>query len=236
LAELPQGTVTFLFTDLEGSTRLWDAHPAEMDAALARHDELVRDAIVAGKGHVVKTTGDGFHAVFANADEALAAATDAQLRLLAESWDLPRPLRVRMGLHACHVEMRDGDYYGSEVNRAARIMAVAHGGQVVVSESVAVLTRGQLPPDVGLIDLGEHRLRDLSRATSVFQVTHPALPREFAPLQSLDVLPGNLPVQVTSFIGRENESKRIAEELRHRGRRDRRVPRRRVVRRARRRP
>jgi len=215
LTELPQGTVTFLFTDLEGSTRLWDAHPAEMDAALARHDELLRDAITAGNGHVVKTTGDGFHAVFANADEALAAATDAQLRLQAESWDLPQPLRVRMGLHACHVEMREGDYYGSDVNRAARLMAVAHGGQLVVSESVAVLVRDLLPPDVSLIDLGEHRLRDLSRAVSVFQVTHPSLPRDFAPLQSLDVLPGNLPVQVTSFIGRDEERKRIAEELGH---------------------
>jgi predicted ATPase/class 3 adenylate cyclase len=215
LAELPQGTVTFLFTDLESSTRLWDEHPGAMPAALARHDELLRDAIEAGNGHVVKTTGDGFHAVFANADEALAAATDAQLRLQAESWALPQPLRVRIGLHTCHVEMRDGDYYGSEVNRAARLMAVAHGGQLVVSESVAALVRDQLPPDVGLVDLGEHRLRDLSRAVSVFQVTHPELPREFAPLQSLDVLPGNLPVQVTSFIGRDDERKRIADELRH---------------------
>src|SRR5262245_64998904 len=124
-----------------------------MPAALARHDELVRDAIVGAKGHVVKTTGDGFHAVFANADEALAAATDAQLRLHAQSWDLPQPLRVRMGLHTCHVEMRDGDYYGSEVNRAARLMAVAHGGQLVVSDSVAALVRDRLPPDVGLVDL-----------------------------------------------------------------------------------
>ena len=214
MAELPQGTVTFLFTDLEGSTRLWDEHPAAMPAALARHDELVRHAIVAGKGHVVKSTGDGFHAVFANADEALAAATDAQLRLHAESWDLPQPLQVRMGLHACHVEMRDGDYYGSEVNRAARLMAVAHGGQLVVSESVAALVRGQLPADVELLDLGEHRLRDLSRAVAVFQVTHPALPRDFGPLQSLDAMPGNLPVQVTSFVGRDDERKRIADELR----------------------
>jgi predicted ATPase/class 3 adenylate cyclase len=215
LAELPQGTVTFLFTDLEGSTRLWEDQPTAMPDALARHDELVRDAVVAGNGHVVKTTGDGFHAVFANADDALAAATEAQVRLHSESWDLPAPLRVRMGLHTCHVEMRDGDYYGNEVNRAARLMAVAHGGQLVVSETVATLVRGQLPPDVGLVDLGEHRLRDLSRAIGVFQVTHPALPREFAPLQSLDVLPGNLPVQLTSFIGRDDERKRIADELRH---------------------
>jgi len=215
VAELPQGTVTFLFTDLEGSTRLWDEHADAMPAALARHDEVLRETIEAGKGHVVKTTGDGVHAVFANADEALAAATDAQLQLQAESWALPQPLRVRMGLHTCHVGMRDGDYYGSEVNRAARLMAVAHGGQLVVSETVATLVQGSMPPDVGLVDLGEHRLRDLSRATSIFQVTHPGLPREFPALQSLDAMPGNLPVQVTSFVGRDEERKRIADELHH---------------------
>jgi predicted ATPase/class 3 adenylate cyclase len=213
MSELPVGTVTFLFTDLEASTRLWEQHPDAMQDALARHDDMLLSVVTAHGGHIVKSTGDGVHAVFAIAHDAVAAATDAQVRLQAESWPTPEPLRVRMGVHTCEVELRDGDYYGSEVNRAARLMAVAHGGQVLVSETVASLVRGGLPPDVGLFDLGEHRLRDLTRAIGVYQVTHPDLAREFPPLQSLDVLPGNLPVQMTSFVGREDELARVVEEL-----------------------
>jgi predicted ATPase/class 3 adenylate cyclase len=213
VVELPSGTVTFLFTDLEGSTHLWDEHPDAMRAASARHDELLRDAIGTHGGYVVKTTGDGFHAVFPSALDAVMAASDAQLRLRDEPWASTGPLRARMGLHTCQVELRDGDYYGSEVNRAARLMSVAHGGQVVVSETVEGLVRSALPADVDLLDLGEHRLRDLARAMRVFQLVHPALPREFPPLRSLDTLPGNLPVQVTSFVGRADEVERVAVEL-----------------------
>ena len=131
MAELPSGTVTFLFTDLEGSTRLWEEYPDAMQGALARHDELLRAAIDAHDGHVVKTTGDGFHAVFASARDALDAAIAAQCALGAEPWEVTGPLRVRMGVHTGEGEQRDGDYYGPALNRAARIMSAGHGGQVV---------------------------------------------------------------------------------------------------------
>ncbi len=133
MPELPSGTVTFLFTDIEGSTRLWQEQPVEMRLALARHDEIVRDAIEAHDGHVVKTTGDGAHAVFAIASDAIDAAVAAHRAIGLEHWPLSAPLRVRMGIHSGPAELRDGDYYGTAVNRAARIMSIAHGGQVVIS-------------------------------------------------------------------------------------------------------
>ena len=169
MAELPAGTVTFLFTDLEGSTRLWEEHPEAMKDALARHDEIVRDAIAAHDGWVVKTTGDGVHAVFATAHDAVAAAVTAQRGLTNESQDDAVPLRVRMGLHTGVAELRDGDYFGSSVNRAARLMAAAHGGQIVVSLTTEQLVRDVLGAEIKLIDLGEHRLRDLAAPISVFQ-------------------------------------------------------------------
>jgi len=165
VAELPSGTVTFLFTDLEGSTRLWEQHPDAMRPALARHDAIVRDAIEGHAGFVVKTTGDGFHAAFGTAHDAVDAAVAAQLALDEAPWDVTGPLKVRMGLHTCEAELRDGDYYGSAVNRAARLMSVAHGGQVVVSAATSELVRGG---PVELVDLGEHRLRDLGEAERVF--------------------------------------------------------------------
>src|SRR6516165_8156758 len=133
MGEFPSGTVTFLFTDLEGSTRLWQEQPEAMKAALARHDRLVRDAIESHGGYVVKTTGDGFHAAFGSARDALGAAVGAQLALATESWALIGPLRVRMGVHTGEAEYREGDYYGTALNRAARIMSAGHGGQVLVS-------------------------------------------------------------------------------------------------------
>ncbi len=132
MAELPSGTVTFLFTDVEGSTRLWEDHPEAMRPALARHDEIVGHAITAHDGHVVKTTGDGFHAAFRTAQDAIGAAVDAQAALRAEVWSETGPLLVRIGVHTGETQERDGDYYGTAVNRAARVMAVAHGGQIVV--------------------------------------------------------------------------------------------------------
>jgi predicted ATPase/class 3 adenylate cyclase len=206
VSELPSGTVTFLFTDLEGSTRLWEEHPDLMHDALARHDELVRAAIEGQGGSVVKTTGDGFHAAFGTAEAGVDAAVAAQLALDEEAWTLPRPLRVRMGVHTCEAELRDGDYYASGVNRAARLMSVAHGGQVVVSLATSELVRDT---EIDLVDLGEHRLRDLAAAERVFQVQAPGLEREFPPLRSLDELPGNLPVQRTSFVGRADELKEL---------------------------
>ena len=208
MAELPLGTVTFLFTDIEGSTRLWEEHPDAMRDALVRHDEILRDAVIAHDGHVVKTTGDGVHAVFATARDALGAAVAMQLGLSAESFGETGPLRVRMGVHTCEVEYRDGDYYGSEVNRAARLMSVAHGGQIVLSSVTGRLVRDGA---VELVDLGEHRLRDLTSMERVLQVAAPGLAREFPPLRSVDALPGNLPRRVTTFVGREAEIASVSE-------------------------
>src|SRR5262245_16479229 len=128
MPELPTGTVTFLFTDLEGSTRLWEEHPGAMQDALARHDAILRDAIESHRGHIVKTTGDGAHAAFKTASDAVDAAIAAQLALQRDEWTATGPLRVRMGIHTGAAEVRDGDYYGTALNRAARIMSVAHGG------------------------------------------------------------------------------------------------------------
>jgi predicted ATPase/class 3 adenylate cyclase len=210
MAELPTGTVTFLFTDLAVSTRLWEQEPEAMRAALARHDLILREAVAKHDGQVVKGTGDGIHAVFATADGAVGAAINAHVALGAEPWSVSEPLRVRMGLHTGVAELRDGDYYGSAVNRAARLMAIAHGGQVVCSQSTADLVRDTLIEHVALADMGEHRLRDLSRPERVVQLSAPGLVEEFPPLRSLDVTRSNLPVQLTSFVGRDEEVKRVS--------------------------
>jgi len=212
--DLPTGTVTFLFTDLEGSTRLWEAFPDAMGDALARHDEILRDAVHRHQGAIVKTTGDGLHAAFTSARAGIDAALDAQLVLQGTDWGTPGPLLVRMGLNTGEAELRDGDYYGQSVNRAARIMAAAHGGQVLVSQTTAQLLEDSLPPAVTLVDLGEHRLRDLARPEHVFQVQHPGLRDEFPPLRSLDSYPTNLPAQRTSFIGRDDDVDAVCAELR----------------------
>jgi predicted ATPase/class 3 adenylate cyclase len=213
VAELPTGTVTFLFTDLEGSTRLWEEHPEAMRTALARHDFILRDAVEANGGHVVKTTGDGVHAVFETAEDAIAAAIAGEVGLGVEGWGAPGSLKVRAGLHTGRAEVREGDYFGPALNRAARLMTAAHGGQVLVSHATEELVRDSLPEGVALVDLGEHRLRDLSRPERVFQVCAPGLETEFAPLCSLDAYPGNLPIQLTSFVGRETELAAIASTL-----------------------
>jgi predicted ATPase/class 3 adenylate cyclase len=213
MAELPTGTVTFLFTDLEGSTRLWEEHPQAMRAALARHDEILRGAVEAQGGVVVKSTGDGLHAAFASAESALLVAAAGQVGLAAERFEATGALRVRMGIHTGAGDSRDGDYFGPALNRAARLMAVAHGGQVLVSLATEELVRDSLPAELGLMELGEHRLRDLSRPERVFQLQGPGLRVDFPALASLDALPGNLPLQVSSFIGRERELARVARVL-----------------------
>ena len=205
MTTLPNGTVTFLFTDLEGSTRLWEEHPSTMRAALAHHDHLVRDAIERHSGIVVKTTGDGVHAVFTSPVDALVASIAAQRDLDAEAWDGTPPLRVRMGVHTGVAELRDGDYYGTVLNRAARLTSIAHGGQVVCSEATASLARDALTSDITLADLGEHRLRDLSKPERVFQVDGLGRPSGFPGLSSLDLRTTNLPLQHTSFLGRERD-------------------------------
>jgi class 3 adenylate cyclase/tetratricopeptide (TPR) repeat protein len=193
MTELPSGTLTFLFTDVERSTGLWEKHPEAMRSALMRHDEILRSTVERHQGLVVKSTGDGVYAVFASAHPALDTCIDAQRALARERWpESTGPLRVRMGVHTGEAESRDGDYYGSTLNRASRLMAVGHGGQVLVSETVERLVSGALPADATLIDLGVHRLRDLADAMRVFQVAHPDIPRDFAPLRSLESVPGNL--------------------------------------------
>jgi predicted ATPase/class 3 adenylate cyclase len=213
VAELPSGTVTFLFTDIEGSTRLWEEHPKAMQAALARHDVILHGAIGSNRGFVVKTTGDGCHAVFARAHDAIEAAGSAQSALMSERWAETGPLRVRMGVHTGSAELRDADYYGPAVNRAARLMAVAHGGQVVVSQVTGDLVIDDLSDGLELLDLGEHRLRDLSRVERVYQLCGPGLTREFPALVSSSEAVGNLPVALSSFIGRAGDLVEVADAL-----------------------
>jgi predicted ATPase/class 3 adenylate cyclase len=202
---LPGGTVTFLFTDIEGSTQLWEQHVEAMSGALARHEALLREAIEAHGGHVFKTMGDAVCAVFADAAEALTAALEAQRALSADAWGAGVELRVRMALHTGAAEPREGDYLGPALNRVSRLRSAAHGGQTLVSRATYELVRERLPKGASLRDLGEHRLRDLSHAEHVFQLVHADLPADFPPLRSLQALSHNLPVQLTSFIGRERE-------------------------------
>ena len=197
------GTVTFLFTDVEGSTRLWEEEPERMKPALACHDAISRAAVESHHGLVVKSTGDGLHAAFDTALDALGAAVDLQQAIANPTATSGVLLRVRCGLHAGVVERRDNDYFGSPVNRAVRIMSVAHGGQVLLSQAVADGVRSLLPPEVSLRDLGKIRLKDLSTTEHVYQVVHPQLRQEFPALRSLEATPNNLPQQATSFIGRE---------------------------------
>ena len=213
MPDAPTGTVTFLFTDLETSTRLWEEQPQAMQDALARHDEILRDAIDSHSGYVVKTRGDGFHAAFPTARSALDAALCAQLALTAEPWPSTGPLKVRVGIHTGEAELRDGDYYGTALNRAARIMSVGHGDQILVSRATEELVHDALPDGCELVSLGEHRLRDLGRPETLLQLTHPGLPRSFPPPRSVDAFPGNLPPQLTSFVGRADEMERVATTL-----------------------
>ena len=199
----PSGTVTFLFTDIEGSTQLWEKYPVAMGDALAKHDAILREAIESNHGYVIKTTGDGFHSVFEKTVDAIHAILAAQRTLKNPIDDLQ--IKVRMGLHTGEAELRAGDYHGQALNRAARIMAAGHGGQILLSSVTAELAREHLPFDVSLLDLGEHRLRDLIRPEHIFQLVASDLPNEFPALTSLNALPNNLPSQLTSFIGRERE-------------------------------
>jgi predicted ATPase/class 3 adenylate cyclase len=200
---LPEGTVTFLFTDIEGSTQLWETQPDAMREALAKHDAILREAIEANSGYIIKSTGDGIHGVFDKAIAAVQATLAAQRKLRVLIHNLP--IRVRMGLHSGEAELRANDYYGQALNRAARLMAVGHGGQILLSAITAELVREHLPVEISLIDMGEHRLRDLVRPEHIYQLQAPDLPEKFPPIRSLDSLPNNLPIQLTSFIGRQRE-------------------------------
>jgi len=213
MADYPQGQVTFLFTDLEGSTRLWEAFPEAMHQAMARHDALLKEAITAYRGQIVKTTGDGVHAAFGSPIDAVSAAIEAQKRLEAEEWEGTGPLRVRMGIHAGESRFREGDYYGSTVNRAARIMSISHGGQIVLSAAVYILLKDGSTFPFQMLDLGEHRLRSLEGPERIYQILHPDLPAQFPVLVSVGRIPNNLPLQPTEFIGREREVASVRESF-----------------------
>jgi predicted ATPase/class 3 adenylate cyclase len=195
----------FLFTDVESSTRLWEQFPDAMKGALARHDQILRDAVVGANGRVVKTTGDGLMAVFDSAPASVSACLGAQQGLMEAKWDTTGPLRVRMGINVGEADNRDGDFHGPAVNRTARIMAAGHGGQVLLSGSTAALAKSSLPPKTTLRDLGTHRLKDLTLPEHLFQLVHPDLISDFPPPATLDAKPNNLPLQVSEFFGRETE-------------------------------
>lgn len=254
---LPSGTVTFLFTDIEGSTQLWEQFPIAMRDALARHDEILRMAIESHGGHIVKNLGDGVYAVFNRAGDAVAAAMAAQLELQATSYELhiqnagtiadprtadrvsngmrdatfgrgpvtdppaadslianPPPLiRVRMGIHTGEAELREGDYHGSALNRADRIMSAGHGEQILLSATTASVCEGSLPKGATLRDMGEHRLRGLARPERIYQLLLPGLPADFPPLRSLGEYVVSLPTPPTRFIGRAHEVDQIVDLL-----------------------
>ena len=209
----PSGTVTFLLTDLEGSTRLWEQDPDAMKAAMVRHDEILEKTIGAHRGHVFNRMGDGMAASFSTARDAVSAAAAFQQTLEAEPWGTASPLRARVGLHTDEAVVVDDGYTSLPINRCSRLMTAAHGGQVVVSGATEVLTRGQLPDGMELIDLGDHRLRDLGQPTRIFQLVRDGDRAEFPPLRTLDSFPGNLPAQVSSFIGRETDVARVSKAL-----------------------
>ena len=198
----PSGTVTFLFTDIEGSTRLWEEHPAEMARAVERHDDIVRAAIARG-GYVFTTAGDSFAASFRRAEDAIAAAVDAQAALRREVWSGSAPILVRMGLHTGEAVERGGDYFGPAVNRAARLMSAAHGGQLVASDTTVEV--GGDSGATALFDLGEHSLKDLAAPVRVWQLGE----GEFPPLRTLDSAPHNLPTRLEPLIGREDELREL---------------------------
>ena len=222
---LPTGTVTFLFTDIEGSTRAWEEHqsargPSGMARGLARHNEIITRVATANGGYVFKTIGDAFCIGFWAAHDALATSIDVQLALAEEDWGalgVGKPVRVRMALHTGPALEQDGDYFGPTLNRTARILATGHGGQVLTSEATSGLIRDHLLGGMALRDLGEHRLRDLARPERIFQLDCPPLPVDFPSLRSLDSRPHNLPVQLTAFVGRETALADAASRLRDPG-------------------
>ena len=215
MADLPSGTVTFVFTDIEGSTERWERDRVRMAAAVARHLALLDAAIAAHGGVHFKTVGDAVQAAFPTAPQAVAAALAAQRALLAGNWGDVEPLRVRMALHAGEAQPdARGDYLAAPLNRLSRLLSTGHGGQILLSQAVQQLTRDALPPGAELRDLGERRLRDLLEPERIFQLLHPDLPDRFPPLKIPGSRPNNLPRQPTSFLGREDEVRHVVDLLR----------------------
>jgi predicted ATPase/class 3 adenylate cyclase len=221
----PTGTVTFLFTDIEGSTKLAREHPEAWEDARAWHHAILRDAIESNRGYAFQIIGDSFCTAFHTAGDALRAAIQAQ-RALARMNDprkedssfIPEPsslaLKVRMGIHTGEAESHNGEYRGYlTLSMIQRVMSAGHGGQILLSSASENLLRGQLPKDVTLRDLGEHKLKDVPQPVRIFQVVAPDLQSEFPALRALDVFPNNLPTQLTSFVGREKEMLEVTQAL-----------------------
>src|ERR671925_447574 len=209
MVNLPTGTVTFLFTDIEGSTKLAQGYPDAMPALLARHNELLRKAVEAHNGFVFRIVGDSFSVAFHTASDALNAALDAQRLLQNESWG-PAPIKVRMGIHTGtaqrEVHASESSYSGyATLALTQRIMSAGHGGQILLSRSVFDLVQERLPNHVQLIDMGERQLKDVFRLEHIYQVVAPDIQSDFPPLNTLETFKHNLPQQLTSFIGRERE-------------------------------
>jgi len=213
MSNLPSGTVTFLFTDIEGSTKLAQQHPDEMPVLLARHNQILHQAIEAYNGYVFQIVGDSFSAAFHSASDALHAALDAQRNLYHEAWN-PAPIKVRMGIHTGAAQLEavsnESRYSGyATLALTQRIMTAGHGGQILLSQTAHDLTLDKLPAQVQFIDMGERRLKDIVRPEHLYQLMVPDLPSEFAPLNTLESFNHNLPAQLTSFIGREKEMDEI---------------------------
>jgi predicted ATPase/class 3 adenylate cyclase len=206
-------TFTFVLTDIENSTHLWEMYPHTMGASLEQHDCLLKTAIESNGGDFVKSTGDGSLGVFSSTSQATRMAIDVQRSLALATWGETGPLQVRIGIHVGEAEKRQGDYFGATLNRTARLMALGHGGQVLCSNAVAELIQENQPEGINLVDLGEHRLKDLKRPEHIFQLVAEGIQLEFPPLRSLGFYPNNLPVQLTSFVGRESEIEQALEFL-----------------------
>src|SRR5919198_1989107 len=210
---LPTGTITFLFTDVEGSTRMVQALGDEWRTVIEDHNRLLRTAVRSAGGVDLRTEGDAMFAVFERAPAAVAAAAAAQRALASHAWSSGIAVRVRMGMHTGEGALGGDDYVGLDVHRAARIAAAAHGGQVLLSAATAELVRPAPADDMDLRDLGRHRLKDLARPERIYELAIAGLPSEFPSIRSLET-PTNLPTQRTSFVGREREVARLREQLR----------------------
>ena len=203
MAELPAGTITLLFIDMEGSTRLLQQLGNIYPSVLADYRQLIRTAFGQWHGHEVDTQGDAFFVAFARATDAAAAAVAIQRALAAHRWPHDVTVKARIGLHTGERQLSPEGYIGVDVHHAARIMSAGHGGQIVLSHTTRELAEPHLPAGTSLLDLGEHRLKDLQRPSHLFQLSMADLPAEFPPLKTLEAHPNNLPIQPTAFIGRE---------------------------------
>lgn len=212
MAEMPTGTVTFLFTDIEGSTRLWNQHPERMDSVIANHDRELREIVEAHSGFVFKTVGDALYTVFRQTLSAISASIALQLFMQEKEWDIAEKLKIRIGIVTGEAHLRGEDYVGLAVNRCRRLCDAGHGGQILIDQATASIAADHLPANSAMRDLGAHTLKDLQIA-QIYQVLHTDLLPNFPPLRSLEQLSGNLPHQITSFIGRTEEVEIVKELL-----------------------